>query len=172
MHNIIIVFICFILLQACKQQNTSPPEVNSGNMDEPMIRVNQRLAKEEAFAIESYIRRKEWKMEKTGTGLHYMIIEHGKGRPAESGMRATVNFTLRLLDGTICYSSDFTGSETFRIDHDQVESGLHEGVKLLHQGDRAKFILPSHLAHGLVGDNNKIPPRSPVIYDIQLLELN
>ncbi|HAQ71333.1 MAG TPA: peptidylprolyl isomerase, partial [Flavobacteriales bacterium] len=27
------------------------------------------------------------------------------------------------------------------------------------------------LAHGLTGDNNKIPPRSTVIYDIELIGL-
>jgi FKBP-type peptidyl-prolyl cis-trans isomerase len=46
---------------------------------------------------------------------------------------------------------------------------LHEGIQLLHVGDKAIFILPSHLAHGLLGDEDKIPPHSAVIYDIELL---
>jgi FKBP-type peptidyl-prolyl cis-trans isomerase FkpA len=38
-------------------------------------------------------------------------------------------------------------------------------------GDKAILILPSHLAHGLVGDENKIPPKASVIYELELLSL-
>jgi FKBP-type peptidyl-prolyl cis-trans isomerase len=86
-------------------------------------------------------------------------------------MSAKLKFSVSLLDGTLCYSSDSSGLESFIIDHDQVESGLHEGIKLLHEGDKAKFILPSHLAHGLIGDKDKIPRRSPIVYDIELIQL-
>jgi FKBP-type peptidyl-prolyl cis-trans isomerase len=41
----------------------------------------------------------------------------------------------------------------------------------LAQGGKAKFILPSHLAYGLTGDQDKIPPQSPVVYDIELIEI-
>ena len=39
------------------------------------------------------------------------------------------------------------------------------------EGDKAKLILPSHLAYGLIGDQNKIPQKATIIYDIELLEL-
>jgi FKBP-type peptidyl-prolyl cis-trans isomerase len=52
-----------------------------------------------------------------------------------------------------------------------VESGLEEGILLLREGDKAKFILPPHLAHGLLGDDNKIPARSIIVYDLELLSL-
>jgi FKBP-type peptidyl-prolyl cis-trans isomerase len=41
----------------------------------------------------------------------------------------------------------------------------------MHVGDKMRFILPSHLAHGLTGDQSKIPPLSSVVYEIELLEL-
>jgi FKBP-type peptidyl-prolyl cis-trans isomerase len=50
-----------------------------------------------------------------------------------------------------------------------VESGLEEGILLLHEGDKARFVLAPHLAHGLIGDENRIPPRSIIIYYIELL---
>ena len=54
---------------------------------------------------------------------------------------------------------------------DNVETGLHEGIKYMKVGEKAKMILPSHLAHGLIGDSKKIPPRSTIVYDIELLDL-
>jgi FKBP-type peptidyl-prolyl cis-trans isomerase len=52
-----------------------------------------------------------------------------------------------------------------------VESGLHEGVQMMHVGDKMRFILPSFRAHGLTGDNSKIPPLTSVVYEIELLGL-
>jgi len=52
-----------------------------------------------------------------------------------------------------------------------VESGLHEVMKYLREGDRAVVIIPSHLAFGLLGDLDKVPPFSTVVYDIYLAEV-
>lgn len=141
-------------------------------LQESLIQANRNGVKEESQAIDDYIARNHLIMEKSGTGLRYIIDKQGRGRIALPEMKATVTYKISLLDGTICYTSDSLGVKTFIVDHDQVESGLHEGIKLMHEGDRAKFILPSHLAHGLTGDQNKIPSRSPVVYEIELIQLN
>jgi FKBP-type peptidyl-prolyl cis-trans isomerase len=52
-----------------------------------------------------------------------------------------------------------------------VESGLEEVILFLKKGDRAKIIIPSHLAFGLVGDGNKIPAMATLVYDLELIEL-
>jgi FKBP-type peptidyl-prolyl cis-trans isomerase len=52
-----------------------------------------------------------------------------------------------------------------------VESGMHEAVLLMHVGGKAKFILPSYMANGLQGDNDKIPPMSAILVDLELLEV-
>jgi FKBP-type peptidyl-prolyl cis-trans isomerase len=41
----------------------------------------------------------------------------------------------------------------------------------MRKGEKALFILPPHLAHGLIGDMNKIPPLTTVVYDIELIGL-
>ena len=38
-------------------------------------------------------------------------------------------------------------------------------------GDIAKFILPSHLAFGLLGDEEKIPKRATLVYHVELLTI-
>ena len=42
---------------------------------------------------------------------------------------------------------------------------------MMREGDKAKLIVPSHLAHGLVGDFDKIPPLTPIVVDIQLYKI-
>ena len=82
-----------------------------------------------------------------------------------------VNFKISLLDGTTCYETEKDELEKFIIDHSEVETGVQEGIKKMRVGDKAKFVMPSHLAHGLVGDMNKIPPLNPIVVDIYLKEL-
>jgi FKBP-type peptidyl-prolyl cis-trans isomerase len=77
-----------------------------------------------------------------------------------------------LLDGTLCYTSDKTGPKKIKIDMGNVESGLHQGLKLMKVGEKAIFILPPHLAHGLTGDNNLIPPKASVFYEIEVTAFN
>jgi FKBP-type peptidyl-prolyl cis-trans isomerase FkpA len=146
---------------------------NPNEIREPSINTNKTLMKKESDDIDQYVKRHGWDstMQVSGTGLRYMIYEKGKGPQAEKGRYATVKYKITLLDGRECYSSEKDGPKEFLIGQDNVESGLHEGVALLHVGDKAIFILPSHLAHGLMGDNNKIPPRSSVVYDIELTAL-
>ena len=98
-----------------------------------------------------------------------MIYEKGRGDSIADGDVIIIDYELSLLDGTICYNTDTLGAETIIVGHDNMETGLYEGLLLLHQGDKARLIMPPHLAHGLLGDNNKIPSRSIIIFDLNVL---
>ncbi len=159
------------LFISCGEDHKPRHNPNSKELKETLMKVNKNLVGSENQAIEQYIKRYGWEMEKTGTGLRYMIYKHGKGEKAAFGKIAKLNYKVGLLDGTKCYSSSENGPKVFRIGKGGVESGLEEGVLFLHVGDRAKFILPSHLAFGLVGDSKKIPAKAVLVYDIELIEL-
>ena len=134
-------------------------------------KVNKYEVQKESDEINQYIARHNWKMEKTGTGLRYLFLKKGTGAQPSSGQFVKVNYTITLLDGTICYSSEKDGAYEFKVEGDAIESGLHEAIQLMHVGDKAKFILPSHLAHGLHGDDASIPPLSSIMVDLELLEI-
>ena len=91
---------------------------------------------------------------------------------ARVGDAVLVDFSVELLDGTICYTSEKEGPESFIVEKADIESGLHEAMQQMCTGDKGKFILPSFMAHGLIGDEDKIPPLTPVIYDIHLIEID
>lgn len=166
---------CFVLLCACgDSQKKSAQEVNikSKEFQDKLIDVNKMYVKQESDEIDQYVSHRNWQMTTTGTGLRYMITKKGEGEKALPDKFARVNYKVSLLDGTVCYSSDSTGARDFLVGQDNVESGLHEAIQLMNVGGKAIFILPSHLAHGLIGDENKIPPKSSVIYDIELLAVH
>lgn len=136
------------------------------------VNMNSWDAQRQQDEIDQYIKRHNWTMQQTKSGVYFMTMKEGSGDSAKTGQTAKVTYNIFLLDGTQCYSSDSTGAKDFAIGEDYVESGLHEGILLMQVGDQMRFILPSHLAHGLTGDQDKIPPRSSVVYEVTLLELH
>jgi len=161
---------CFTLLSC-----SSGPEDQQKASDEASLKslekANRYLIKTENEDIENYIRRHGWTMQKTGSGLQYMIFENGTGEHAGKGKTAVLNYKTWLLNGNLIYSSEQSGQKIFKIGKGGVESGLEEAILLMRVGDKANLIIPSHLAYGLLGDDNKVPPRSALVYEIELVTL-
>ena len=138
---------------------------------ETLIKTNKHLLKSEKQNIKDFVDRYNYKMNETGSGLFYEIYKKGKGSKAQKGKIVELNFSIRLLNGQLVYKSEAEGIKEFEIGKGNVESGLEEGILLLHVGDRARFIIPSHLAFGLLGDLEKIPEKAAIVYDIELTNL-
>ena len=171
--------LCFILVtlfgiaQSCSNHDKKSHKASqTKNLDSSLIEANKMYVKRESDEIDQYVAHRNWKMITTGTGLRYMITKRGEGKvsPVED-QRVMVDYKISLLDGTVCYTSEKDGPKEFMVGKDNVESGLHEGIQYIHEGDQATFILPSHLAHGLMGDGNKIPAKASVLYEIRLISI-
>ncbi|HEY9113176.1 MAG TPA: FKBP-type peptidyl-prolyl cis-trans isomerase [Bacteroidales bacterium] len=167
----IIISSILISLYSCSGSTENQSKNENVSRKESLEKVNRYLIRTEAEDIDNYIRRHGWKAEETGTGLHYWIYENGNGEQAKKGQIAVLNFQTFLINGNLIYSSDELGYKEFKIGKGGVETGLEEAILLMRVGDKAKLVIPSHLAFGLLGDNDKIPPRSTVVYDIELVSL-
>lgn len=162
-------FVFTALFCGCKQPKEQHEKKHISK--DTFIQANKSMVKTEDQKIEDYITRYKWQMTTTSTGLRYMIYKQGNGEQIKSGQSVTYSYTLSLLDGQICYSSDENGPKTIMLGKGEVERGLEEGILFLKKGDRAKFIIPSHLAFGLVGDGNRIPAKATIVYDIEIIQL-
>lgn len=171
MKNFFIIIIVLIFFSCKNESEKNNSNMNEKQVKEILINANKIAAEQESLQIDGYVTRRNLNVIKTGTGLRYQIYKNGEGEQASVGKRAVVSYEVSLIDGTVCYSTKEFGPEEFKIGSDRVESGLQEGICYLKVGDKAKIIIPSHLAHGLVGDFKKIPIRSTIIYDIELLKL-
>ena len=165
-------FCFFIFSCGTDTKDSGKEEVDPKVFKQALEKVNKYEVQKESDEITQYIAHHQWTMEKTGTGLRYLTIVKGGGAQPKSGDIVTVNYRISLLDGTECYSSAKDGVKEFKVEGDNVESGLHEAVLLMHVGEEAKFILPSYMANGLQGDNDKIPPLSAIVVDLELLGVN
>lgn len=161
-----------LLFGSCNRENVeNNKDVNADGAEESLEKANRYLVKSEKQDIENYIRRHGWEMEETGSGLYYQIYREGKGKKAKEGDLAVLDYKTWLINGNLIYTSATDGKKEFLVGKGGVESGLEEGILLLKEGDKARFILPSHLAYGLLGDGNKIPQRTAIVYELELLKL-
>jgi len=163
---------CLIFLAACKD---APKQARTTShirmMNEKIIKYHQGIVASEEQEIVDFIARHRWNMVTLPTGLRYMIYQKGTGKVAKAGWEAAFNYETRLLTGKLLYSSDSTGIKKILLGRGEVERGLEEGLLQMRVGDRAKLILPSFLAFGLLGDQDRIPPGAILVYDIQLVDL-
>nr|PKP09673.1 MAG: peptidylprolyl isomerase [Bacteroidetes bacterium HGW-Bacteroidetes-4] len=160
-----------ILMVSCKQNSSNAPVNDRASQRENLLRANKGLVSLDQQRIKNYVKRRNWEMQVTETGLWYQLMDTNTNEKAQTGKIAYLKYQVSLLDGTICYTSDSLGLMQFKIGQGGVESGLEEAILLMRVGEKGRFILPPHLAHGLLGDDNKIPPRSVIVYSAELLKL-
>lgn len=163
----------FPLLLACGGNNNNQKNNNDApNPFEDKTRlenINRYLTEKDKDVIESFIRRQGWKMTFAPEGYYYEVYDEGTSPKAKQGSEVELDYSISLLDGEVLSAP--TEPKIFKVERSHEISGLHQGVQLLGKGGRAKFIFPPLLAYGLVGDRDKIPPRSIVIYDVKIIDI-
>lgn len=121
----------------------------------------------------------------TASGLYYVETTKGKGAKPKAGEIVKVNYTGRLLDGTVFDTSDKETAKTagtyderreyipieFPLGQGQVIPGWDEGIMLMSVGSKGKLIIPSAIAYGAQG-GGPIPPFSPLVFDVELVSVS
>lgn len=160
-----------ILIQSCKEETEKVSSKNEWT-DSTSVGFNKDRIKEEELQINLFLsHHNDLQVKSSGSGLRYQILKSSNGIKAESGDSVDVFMKINLLDGKLCYRTDSSEVDQFLVDRSQVESGIQEGIKLMKEGEKAVLILPSNLAHGLLGDFEKIPPMSPIVVNLELVKV-
>jgi peptidyl-prolyl cis-trans isomerase A (cyclophilin A) len=109
---------------------------------------------------------------KTESGLRYKMIQKGSGKKAESGKTVSVHYEGSLENGKV-FDSSYPRKKPieFRLGQGQVIEGWDEGIALLQVGDKARFVIPSHLGYGSRGAGGAIPPNATLIFDVELMDV-
>ncbi len=168
--RLFIYIILITLVISCSGDVDEFQQIDMHQIQEDLIEANIKAAALESKQIDEYVSKKKLDVIKTSTGLRYQIYNDVEGETINKEQSAVVNYSVTLLNGTECYATK-DEVEEFIVGKDYVESGLHEGITNMGVGDKAIIIIPSHLAHGLAGDLKKIPFRSTVVYDIELVAI-
>ena len=167
--------ICLLVgfcLNSCFSVSDPSERIDPETLRESLIHANIAALHAEDEQIEDMIKRYGLQMQTSATGLRYAVNLIGSGEFAKEGDLVSLKYVLRSISGDVIYSSEYTGPIRFIVGKGNVVSGLEEAILLLRVGDKAKIVIPSHLGFGLAGDDNRIPPKTTLIYDLELLEIN
>ena len=109
---------------------------------------------------------------KTESGLRYQIIQQGSGAQPQAGQTVAVHYKGMLADGVEFDNSYKRGKPIeFPVGQGHVIAGWDEGIMLLKVGDKARFVIASHLAYGSRGAGGVIPPHATLVFDVELMEV-
>lgn len=171
MKNTLVIMLLALLMASCheKPHPVAPP--SDAQLKESLEKANRVLANDEEEDIESYVRRHQWDMVSTGTGLRYEIVQQGEGPLIQAGQLVTMEYVLYDIFGDVVYSSENDGVMQFLVGQGAEVAGLDEAVRHLHRGDVAHVIVPSHLGYGLLGDQESVPGRATLIYTLKIIEV-
>ncbi|NAS32631.1 peptidylprolyl isomerase [Flavobacteriaceae bacterium R38] len=131
----------------------------------------KRLAEEKRKAEEA-MEKIAAGFEKTESGLRYKMIQKGNGAKANKGQVVAVHYEGQLTNGMV-FDSSYKRKQPieFPLGVGQVIPGWDEGIGLLSVGDKARFVIPSHLAYGKAGAGGVIPPDATLIFDVELMSV-
>lgn len=171
-RHIVILFLTLVfLLPACREKPRPVVVSSDSELKEGLEKANRYLVNDEEEDIENFVRRHQWEMVSTGTGMRYQVVKAGDGSLIQPGQTVTMEYVLYDIFGDVVYTSENDGLIKFVVGHGGVVTGVDEAVRHLHQGDVARVVVPSHLGYGLVGDQKRIPGRATLIYTLIIKEV-
>lgn len=99
------------------------------------------------------------------------------GEVAKSGDVVSMNYTGRLVDGTVFDSNvdpKFKHVEpfVFTLGAGQVISGWDKGIVGMKVGEKKTLVISPEDAYGATGAGGVIPPNATLTFDVELVSIN
>ncbi|MCF6360922.1 MAG: FKBP-type peptidyl-prolyl cis-trans isomerase [Cyclobacteriaceae bacterium] len=144
----------------------------------------EQVAKD-ARIIEDYLIEEGIEAQSTPEGLYYVITKNGNGEQPENGNTVVVNYTGKLLDGTMFDSSveedakaggvytegrNYGAPFEFPLGQGRVIKGWDIGIALLSKGAKATLYIPSGLAYGPGARGEVIGSNAVLMFDVELVD--
>ena len=131
-----------------------------------------KLQAEESKTIAAYIAANGVTQEPTESGLYIFPVEAGEGDLAQWGDVVSIHCVLRNLQGEILDSSYAEGEPmTFTIGGGAMIPAIEEAVMTMAPGSKVTVLTPSELAFGEMDLGEMLPPYSPLLIDVELVEV-
>ena len=106
----------------------------------------------------------------TATGIQYEVLTPGTGKKPIASDKVTVHYKGMTLDGNV-FDSSYKRGEPTTFGLGQVIKGWTEGLQLMKEGAKYRFVIPSELAYGARGAGADIPPNATLIFEVELIKI-
>lgn len=140
---------------------------------------------DEPATIQKYLTDNNITAKPTKSGLYVIVNKKGTGAKVATGKKVAIDYTGRLLDGTLFDTSReadakaankyMNGREYKPLEYvvggQSMIKGWEEGVMGQPAGSEITLIIPSELAYGARGAGMDIMPYSPLTFDLTIVSV-
>lgn len=113
---------------------------------------------------------KEEGVKQTASGLAFKTIKEGTGATPSAEDTVEVHYHGTLMDGTV-FDSSVERGQTISFPLNRVIKGWTEGLQLMKEGGKTKFVIPADLAYGEAGAPPKIPGGATLVFEVELFKV-
>jgi len=164
--GVMIVFAC-IGFSSCNKQIPQLPanKIVEDNSDaQALLAINENLTAKEDSLLEIYVAKTDKKLRRNELGFWYKVARPGSKLKIEEEKTCNFSYKLSLLNGKLVDQ----GKKQVKIGKKEIVVGLEEGLKLIHHGDSALFVIPWYLGYGMKGEKSLVPAYTSIIYEIKV----
>lgn len=108
------------------------------------------------------------KLQKTASGLEYIILEKGTGAPIKMGETISTHYYGALKSTGAMFDNSFDRGEPIPFPVGQLVPGFNEGMMLLNRGGKAIIFIPAALGYGADSPGDVIPPNSDLVFYMEM----
>lgn len=139
----------------------------------------------ETQMIAQYISDNNITTQPNANGVYVIVDKKGNGPKVAPGKKVQMHYTGRLLDGTIFDTSVETVAQeagiytqnrpyeplAYTVGQMSLIKGWEEGVMGQPKGSKLTLVIPSSMGYGPQGAGKLIPPYSPLVFNIEIVEV-
>ena len=139
----------------------------------------------EPEAIAKYVADNNITAQPNADGMYIVVNKRGNGPKVATGKTVKINYTGRLLDGTMFDSSVESDAKEggiyeanrpympleYTVGQMSLIKGWEDGVMDQPEGTKLTLVMPSSLAYGERGGGKLIPPFSPLRFDLEIVSV-
>jgi FKBP-type peptidyl-prolyl cis-trans isomerase len=145
--TLLVLIALFVVISSCKKSTSS---IDQAAADDTLIK--------------AYIAANGITAVKDSSGLYYQIITAGSGANPTSKSTVNVNYTGKLLNGSV-----FAPTANLSSPLSGLIAGWQIGIPYAKAGGRILLIIPSALGYGSSSPASSIPANSVLVFTIDLL---
>jgi FKBP-type peptidyl-prolyl cis-trans isomerase len=124
--------------------------------------------------IQDYVKKENLQVQKTPSGVYYVITQPGTGPNATDGKVVSVKYKGTLLNGKEFDSSEKSNNGSpieFPLGQGQVIKGWEDGIKQFNKGSKGTLLIPSPQGYGSMARGADLPANSILRFDVELVDI-
>ena len=168
------LFLMVVIFGCGGPEPRRPVKVKSGSFFKTSVERSKQLLAKEEEEIQRIIQDDtlhEYSASASGSWYYYNTQnEQGEYRPEPDDL-VTMTYNIVGFGNDTIYSKGDIGTLQYKVDKQELFTGLRNSVKLLKEGETATFLFPSSLAYGYHGDNNKIGINVPIKSTLSIIKI-